>query len=62
MTKLKIVFKDKSTVTITLKASKEHLVEHYIREYNGKYAESVTIQKYPLKDNPLIDWLALNKK
>ncbi len=59
----KIIYKDKSNVTITIKKkSEEWRIDKHIRDYITCFnrIESVTVQKYPKKDNATIDWLVIN--
>lgn len=63
MTKVKCVYKDGSSITYTIKTGKEHLVPQYANEHVDNWrVESITVQKYPLKDNQPIDWLKQEKE
>jgi hypothetical protein len=59
MTKIKIVYKDNSYMDITLKKAVENNYQQYINKYvtNIGRVKSITVQKYPKKDNEPINWL-----
>ena len=58
MVKLKIIDKDDFSMVFTFNKSKEYLAPRYAEEYSNRASiKSVTLQRYPLKDNQPIDWL-----
>lgn len=60
MYKIICTFKDKSSVTY--KCKEDRLYEYADRHLNSVRIDTIFVQMYPLKHNPLIDWVGRRNK